>query len=73
MQCPFILQKVEALRQYCEANAVPSDFILVDTLEKAKAMPCVFNNWAVFYQGQFQSVNLTDVGTLERLLKKSAN
>ena len=73
MQCPFILQKVEALRQYCEANAVPSDFILVDTLEKAKAMPCVFNNWAVFYKGQFQSVNLTDVGTLERLLKKSAN
>ena len=69
-QCPFILQKIESIRAYCEANGVPASFILVDTLQKAKELPCVFNNWAVFYQGKFETVNLVDVGYVERLLKK---
>ena len=42
----------------------------VDTLEKAKALPCVFNNWAVFYKGKFETVNLLDDAALQRLLKK---
>ena len=70
-QCPFILQKVETIRAYCEANGVPASFILVDTLQKAKELPCVFNNWAVFYQGKFETVNLVDVGYVERLLKRN--
>ena len=41
-----------------------------DHLEQAKALPCVFNNWAVFYRGQFQTVNLLDIPTLERILKR---
>ena len=69
-QCPFILQKVEKIREYCEANGVPASFILVDTLQKAKELPCVFNNWAVFYQGKFETVNLVDVGYVEQLLKR---
>ncbi|MCI5847689.1 MAG: YoaP domain-containing protein [Clostridiales bacterium] len=27
-------------------------------------MPCVFNNWAVFYHGQFQTVNLLDASAI---------
>jgi len=27
----------------------------VDTLQKAKELPCVFNNWGVFYKGKFQT------------------
>ena len=43
----------------------------VDTLEKAKAVPCVFNNWAVFYKGSFQTVNLLlDIAALKRIVKK---
>ena len=42
----------------------------VDTLQKAKELPCVFNNWAVFYKGKFETVNLPDIPTLERILKK---
>ena len=49
---------------------MPASFILVDTLQKAKELPCVFNNWAVFYQGKFETVNLVDVGYVERMLKK---
>lgn len=70
MQCPYVYQSVEALKQYCEAGGVPAAFIRVDTLQKAKELPCVFNNWAVFYHGKFVTVNLLDVSALERILKK---
>ena len=69
-QCPFIVQNLEKIRVYCEANGVPVSFVLVDTLQKAKELPCVFNNWAVFYQGKFETVNLIDAGYVKRLLKK---
>lgn len=70
MQCPFIRQNIEKVKQYCEANAVPVSLLQVDTLQKAKELPCVFNNYAVFYKGRFQTVNLADAAYLERILKK---
>ncbi len=70
-QCPYIYQSVGAVKEYCEANGIPASFILVDTLQKAKALPCVFNNWAVFYKGRFETVNLLlDPAVLKRILKK---
>lgn len=71
MQCPYVYQNIETLKQYCEANDVPVTFIQVDTLQKAKELPCVFNNWGVFYKGNFETVNLLlDVEYLKRILKK---
>ena len=70
-QCPFILQKVENIRAYCAANGVPVSIILVDTLQKAKELPCVFNNWALFYQGKLETMNLVDAGYVEQLLKRN--
>lgn len=70
MQCPFVLQDIEMVKRYCESNKVVADFIKVDSLKKAKALPCVFNNWAVFYKGKFETVNLLDISYLERILKK---
>ena len=70
MQCPFVYQSLEIVKQYCEINNVPILMIQVDTLQKAKDLPCVFNNWAVFYHGEFETVNLLDKNTLTRLLKK---
>ncbi|MCD7971621.1 MAG: GNAT family N-acetyltransferase [Candidatus Azobacteroides sp.] len=70
MQCPYVYQSVERIKQYGEANDIPVSFIPVDTLQKAKALPCVFNNWAVFYKGDFETVNLLDVAYLKRILKK---
>ena len=69
-QCPFILQKLDAIRAYCETSGVPASFISVDSLQKAKELPCVFNNWAVFYQGKLETVNLVDTGYVKRLLEK---
>ena len=58
MQCPY------------ETNDVPVSFIQVDTLQKAKELPCVFNNFAVFYKGSFETVNLPPIDYLKRILKK---
>ena len=69
-QCPFIPQKIERIRAYCEENAVPVSLIEVDTLQKAKGMPCVFNNFAVFYGGRLQTVNLLDVGAIREMLSR---
>lgn len=71
LQCPYIYQNIEMIKQYCETNGLPVSFIQVDTLQKAKELPCVFNNWGVFYQGNFETVNLLDVAYLKRILKKS--
>lgn len=70
MQCPYVCRTIEMVRQYCDMNDVPVTLMQVDTLQKAKELPCVFNNWAVFYQGNFQTVNLLDVNYLKRILKK---
>jgi len=70
MQCPYVYQSIEMIKQYCEMNKLPVSLMQVDTLQKAKELPCVFNNWAVFYKGNFETVNLLDVTYLTRILKK---
>lgn len=70
MQCPYIYQEIEHIREYCGENKVPVKFLSVDTLEKAKELPCVFNNWAVFYKGKLETVNLIDIAALQRILRK---
>ena len=66
-QCPYILKRVEKLQADCQAREIPATFIHVDTLEQAKALPCVFNNWAVFYDGRFVTVNQIDGAMAEKL------
>lgn len=70
MQCPYIYQNIEMIKQHCETDDIPVSFIHVDTLQKAKDLPCVFNNWGVFYKGNFETVNLLDAAYLKRILKK---
>ncbi len=70
MQCPFVWQNIKILKEYCETHRIPASFILVDALKKAKELPCVFNNWAVFYKGKFETVNLFDVTHLQKILNR---
>lgn len=69
-QCPFIHQYINMIKEYCCSQNQPVSFIYVDTLEKAKELPCPFNNWAVFYKGQFETVNLLNLDSIKRILKK---
>jgi len=70
MQCPYTYQTIEMVGKYCEMHNIPVSLICVDTLQKAKELSCVFNNWGVFYQGKFATVNLLDAAYLKRMLKK---
>lgn len=70
MQCPYTLQSINLIKDYCKTNQIPLLVHEVDTLEKAKQLPCVFNNWALFYNHEFISVNLIlDVKKLHRFIK----
>ncbi len=68
VQCPYIPNCIEQIKNYCHENNVPLELIVVDSLEKAKAVPCVFNNWAVFYNGRFETVHLLNEGYLKKLI-----
>lgn len=68
-QCPYTHQSIEMTKEYCDINNVPVSLIRVNTLQEAKKLPCVFNNWAVFYNGKFETVNLLDIAYLKRILK----
>lgn len=70
-QCPYTLKGIEMIANQCTQMGVPFELIEVDSLQKAKGLPCVFNNWALFYKGKFESVNLLlDTGKLKKYLEK---
>lgn len=66
LQCPYIPNCIEQVKEYCDKNNIPLNLITVDTLEKAKNLPCIFNNWAVFYNGAYETNHLLN----ETFLKK---
>lgn len=70
IQCPYIPNCIEQIEEYCKVNSIPLDLVKIDTLEKAKAVPCVFNNWAVFYNGVFETVHLLNEGYLKKMLNR---
>ena len=45
-------------------------FIKIDTLEKAKNVPCIFNNWAIFYKGEFISNTILNANSFKKLIKE---
>jgi len=67
-QCPYILQRVEKLGAYCAAEGIECRFIHVESLSQAKSLPCVFNNWAVFFNGKFITVNQIDPTALKKII-----
>lgn len=72
MQCPYIPNCIEQIEAYCKSNQVPLSLVKVDSLEKARSVPAVFNNWAVFYHGEFKTLHLLNEGYLKQLLEAEA-
>lgn len=70
VQCPYIPNCIDQIESYCKNNSIPFTLIVVDTLEKAKSIPCVFNNWAIFYGGKFETVHLLNEGYLKKMLER---
>lgn len=69
-ECPYVEYEVNELTDYARKNDIKINFIKVDTLEKAKSVPCVFNNWATFYKGKFISNTILNANSFEKLLRE---
>ena len=67
-ECPYVEYEVNELTEYARENNIPITFIKVDTLEKAKNVPCVFNNWANFYKGKFISNTILNANSFKKLI-----
>ena len=57
-QCPFTNNCIKEITDYSKENNVKINIEKIDTLDKAKSMPCIFNNWAVFNDGKYVSNSL---------------
>lgn len=68
-QCPFTLNCVKEAKEYMIENNINIVFNEVNTLEKAKSIPCIFNNWAVFKDGKFLSNTLLNKNSIDKLYK----
>ncbi len=69
-QCPYIADCIEQISRYCAENGIVFHSVPVDSAEAAKAVPGVFNNWAVFVDGAFKTVHLLNENLLKKLLAK---
>ena len=68
-ECPYVEYEVKELSDYAKNKNIKLNFIKIDSLEKAKNAPCIFNNWANFYKGEFISNTILNANALEKLLK----
>lgn len=69
IQCPYISNCIEQVENYCKNNDIPLELIKIDSLEKAKSVPCIFNNWAVFYKGKFETIHMLNESYLKKMLE----
>lgn len=69
-ECPYVEYEVKELSSYAKNNNIKINFIKINTLEKAKNVPCVFNNWANFYQGKFISNTILNANSFQKLISK---
>ena len=66
-QCPYTYQAIENAEKACEKLHLPLIINEVKTSEEAKELPCAFNNFALFFNGIFQTPNLPDEKTLLKI------
>lgn len=69
-ECPYVVYEVKELTEFAENNNIKLNFVKIDSLEKAKNAPCVINNWANFYKGNFVSNTILNANAFEKLLKE---
>lgn len=68
-ECPYVEYEVKELLAYATEKNIKINFIKIDSLEKAKNAPCIFNNWANFYKGKFVSNTILNAKSFEKLIK----
>lgn len=67
-ECPYVTCQINELIEYSKNKNFKINFIKVDSLDKAKNVPCVFNNWANFYKGKFVSNTILNSNSLDKIV-----
>lgn len=68
-ECPYTTNGINEIKAYAKEKGVSLNITKIDTLEKAKQVPCIFNNWANFKNGKFISNTLLNKNSFEKLVK----
>ena len=68
-ETPKFNDSARAMKIDNQEKNIKLNFIKIDSLEKAKNAPCIFNNWANFYKGKFISNTILNANAFEKLLK----
>lgn len=68
-ECPFTSNCIKEIEAYRQENDVDINIIKIDSLEKAKNVPCIFNNWATFQNGKYVSQCLLNKNMVAKLFK----
>lgn len=68
-ECPYVEYEIAELAEFAKEKNVKIDFIKIDSTEKAKNAPCVFNNWANFYKGRFLSNTILNANSFEKIIE----
>ncbi len=66
-QCPFTNNCIKEVKEYAEENDIKINIEKIDSLEKAKNVPCIFNNWATFKDGKYVSNLLLNKNMVAKL------
>lgn len=53
--CPFTAKYVPIVEQTAKNKGIPFESVLLDSKEKAQNAPCVWTNYAVFFNGEYLS------------------
>ena len=68
-ECPYVEYEIKELADYAKDKGIKLDIVKIDSLEKAKNAPCIINNWANFYKGEFISNTILNANSFEKLIK----
>ena len=68
-ECPYVEYEVEELTEHAKDIGMKINFVKIDSLEKVKNAPCIFNNWANFYKGEFISNTILNGNSFDKLVK----
>lgn len=66
-QCPYTNNCIKEIEEYSKENNIKINIIKVDSLERAKQVPCIFNNWATFKDGKHVSNLLLNKDMISKL------
>lgn len=68
--CPFTAKYVPIVEKFAKEKGIPFESVLIDSTEKAQNAPCVWTNYALFYNGRYISNEILNEKKFAELIEK---